>query len=183
MMSMRSRIMISEPDPSAGRTSCSKCVGNGSRSARVEGFTLVELVMVMVLTGILAVYAIPKFVDNKSFNARGFHDETLAALRYAQKSAIAQRRTVCVAFTTTSVSLTVAQNPDVGTCDTPLTGPTSGNAQYVVTASSGVNFTAAPSSFSFNARGQATLSGARQTMQVSGVTSSIRVDRETGYVY
>lgn len=181
MMSMRST--ITDPDPSAAGTCRSNGVGVGSHCARVDGFTLVELVMVMVLTGILAVYAIPKFVDNKSFNARGFHDETLAALRYAQKSAIAQRRTVCVAFTTTSVSLTVAQNPDVGTCDTPMTGPTSGNAQYVVTASNGVNFTAAPSNFSFNARGQATLSSARQTMQVSGVTSSIRVDRETGYVY
>src|SRR5450759_4081551 len=78
--------------------------GSGRR-AHQRGFTLIELIMVMVMLGVLAVFAAPRIFNSGDFYARGFHDETLALLRYAQKSAIAQRRTVCVAFTTTSACL------------------------------------------------------------------------------
>jgi prepilin-type N-terminal cleavage/methylation domain-containing protein len=58
-----------------------------------QGFTLIELIMVIVILGVLAVFAAPRIFNNADFYARGFHDETLALLRYAQKSAVAQRRT------------------------------------------------------------------------------------------
>lgn len=166
----------------ASRTSGMRRQAGGRRVIKARGFTLVELVMVIVLTGILAVVALPKFADNKMFESRGFYDETLAALRYAQKSALAHRRTVCVAFTSTTVSLSVAQTADATTCDATLAGPTTGSAQYVVTARSGVSFTAVPSSFYFTARGRTSIAGASQVMQINNVSQSITVDRETGYV-
>jgi MSHA pilin protein MshC len=54
-----------------------------------QGFTITELVMVMVILGILAAFAIPRFADRAPFEARGYFDETLSASRYAQKVAIA----------------------------------------------------------------------------------------------
>ncbi len=63
-----------------------QCV-HGRRSA--PGFTLIELVVVLLLVAILAAVAIPKFFDKGAFDARGYFDETTAAVRYAQKLAIA----------------------------------------------------------------------------------------------
>jgi len=40
--------------------------------------------MVIVMMGVLAVFAAPRLFDSTDFYARGFHDETMALLRYAQ---------------------------------------------------------------------------------------------------
>jgi MSHA pilin protein MshC len=161
---------------------CGRIVDQSRTPATSSGFTLIELILVLTLTGILAVAVAPKFYDRTTFDSRGFYDEAIAALRYAQKTAIAHRRTVCVAFTSTTVSLSVAQAADATECDVALAGPTTGAAQYIVSARSGVNFTAVPANFAFNARGQASIGGSSQSMQISGAAKTITVDKETGYV-
>ncbi|MDD2759885.1 MAG: prepilin-type N-terminal cleavage/methylation domain-containing protein [Methylomonas sp.] len=54
-----------------------------------RGFTLVELVMTLVILGILSATAMPRFFDFSAFRQRAFFDDTLAAVRYAQKLAVA----------------------------------------------------------------------------------------------
>jgi len=84
---------------------------------RARGFTLVELIMVIVMLGVLAVMALPKMDSIGIFRGASFHDSVVAALRFAQKTATSHRRLVCVAFTPTKVTLTIAlANP--GTCGT-----------------------------------------------------------------
>ena len=91
--------------------------------SQLRGFTLVELIMVLVVIGVLAAAALPRFWDRQVFDSRGFYDETLSALRYAQKSAIAERRTVCVAFTSTTVTLSIAAAAGSSVCGSNLASP------------------------------------------------------------
>ncbi len=160
--------------------------GPKRRSLGQSGFTLIELIMVIVLLGVLAVFAAPRMFNSDDFNARGFHDETLAFLRYAQKTAIAQRRTVCVAFTANSATLNIASAAATTTCNTALRGP-KGDSPGTITAKTGVAYSAAPTDFNFDGLGQPVnasgASVATQTMQVSNAAKSITVETATGYVH
>jgi len=155
------------------------------------GFTLIELIMVIVILGVLAVFAAPRILNTDDFYARGFHDETLGYLRFAQKSAIAQRRTVCVAFgagITGSVTLTIASAAATLNCASAgtLTGP-KGESPVVLNARSGVQYGTLPASFNVDGLGQPLTSAgaaqATQTFQVTGASQSITVETTTGYVH
>jgi len=140
-----------------------------------KGFTLIELIVVMVVMGVLAVIAVPRFADQSAFEARGFHDETLALLRFAQKSAIAQRRNVCVSFAANGANLNIASSPgSAAACDTVLT--------LANTPRGGTGLTATPANFKFFANG-ATDQAADINVSIAGSSDNITVDRTTGYVY
>jgi MSHA pilin protein MshC len=154
------------------------------------GFTLVELIMVIVIAGVLAVYAAPRIFNTQDFYARGFHDETMAYLRFAQKTAIAQRRTVCASFTSNSLTLAVATNEGTANCAaaaSPFVGP-KGEAPPTLTAKGSVTYTTTPAILHFNGLGQPTTNagaalGAVQTLQVNGTGKTISVEAATGYVH
>jgi MSHA pilin protein MshC len=161
--------------------------GRSSGRMGSRGFTLIELIMVIVILGVLAVYAAPRIFNSNDFYARGFHDETLSLLRYAQKVAIAQRRTVCVTFTSTSATLTMAASPSTFDCATAtaLTGP---NGSPTITARSGVtyNTTTPPVSFNFDGLGRP-IDGSGVAMATQNIkidnADDVVVEAATGYVH
>lgn len=142
-----------------------------------SGFTLVELIVVMVVAGILATFAAPRFFDRGGFDSRGFQDQVLAGLRYAQKTAIAQHRFVCVTFSVNGLTLTTGAS---ATCGSNLAGPDGSDPYQVSSAAS--RFAATPANFSFDSRGRPSLA-ATLTINIAGGAVPICVARETGYVY
>jgi MSHA pilin protein MshC len=63
--------------------------------ARASGFTMVELVVVMILIGVLAAIGIPRLLGDKNMEAAVFGDQVVSGLRRAQKIATGHRRVVC----------------------------------------------------------------------------------------
>ena len=92
------------------------------RPARCRGFTLAELVMTIVIIGILIAVTAPRFVSWKGFSSRGSYDEAQAVVRFAQKTAVAWRRTIYVCVSATVISAT--SNSDCTTA--PRNGLVSG---------------------------------------------------------
>lgn len=145
------------------------------RSA-VGGFTLIELIMVIVILGVLAVFAAPRIFNTGDFTQRGFHDETLSLLRFAQKTAIAQRRTVCVTLNPAGVALNIfANNPEIGGCaGAPVLVPP--NAPR-----GGAGLVGAPNAFQFTPLG-GTNQAAAIVITIPNSTV-ITVEADTGYVH
>lgn len=144
-----------------------------------RGFTLIELVTVMIIVGILAVAVVPRFFGTNIFQSRGFADQVQASLRYAQKEAIAQRSNVCVTLAASTITLTIANASGAAVpCTVNLPFPSGGNS---ITAPSGVTLSSSPSAtFNFDALGR---TATAQTISVSGATDNIVVEAETGYVH
>jgi prepilin-type N-terminal cleavage/methylation domain-containing protein len=73
-----------------------------SRPAR--GFTLIELVMVIVIIGALATFALPRALDLTDWRLRAFGDELLAQNQAMQRLALQQRRVVVGTLTGTGAT-------------------------------------------------------------------------------
>lgn len=139
-----------------------------------RGFTLIELIMVLVILGVLAVYAAPRLFNTGDFTARGFHDETLSLLRFAQKTAIAQRRTVCVALNGGGVALTMdTGTPADGGCDAAVPLPN--------TPRGGSGLAGSVAAFQYTPEGR-TDQAAAVTVTIPS-TTTITVEAVTGYVH
>ena len=149
------------------------------------GFTQVELVVALVLVGILAAAAIPRFVGRDAFDSRGFSDQFLAAIQFARQQAVAQRRQVCIAIAANGYGLTRARAPDAACDGTPVLDPVTGAAYVVVApagvAVAGVNSIAVPLTLSFNPLGRPNIGGC---LQISAdINRWLRIEAETGYVH
>ena len=137
--------------------------------------------MTIVIVGILAVVAAPRFVSWKGFSSRGSYDEAQAVVRLAQKTAIAWRRSIFVCVTATVISAT--SNSDCTTA--PVMHPVTG-APLISTATAGVTLSSsAGPSFSFNGLGQPSVP---VTITLTSTIADdparqIVVESETGYVH
>jgi len=151
---------------------------------RQTGFTLVELVMVIVVLGILSAVALPKFFEKNTFAERAFFDDTLSAIRYAQKLAVATGCNVQVSIA--SNSYIISRQGDSSSVSCPggsayslaVPHPGTGAASYSGNES-GVTLSSSVPSFIFNSLGSVS---SNATLTVNG-SRTISVIAETGFVY
>jgi MSHA pilin protein MshC len=140
----------------------------------VRGFTLTEMVIVLAIAGILAAVAMPLF-RQPELEAGWFHEQARSTVRYAQRTAVAQRRCVFVSVAPPQLSLFYG---DTSCAITALAVSDLASGQAVVIAApAGVVLSAAPNPFRFNGLGQPS---AAATITVGAKT--IIVNAETGYV-
>ena len=88
-----------------------------------SGFTLVELVLTLVIIGILAAVVGPRFFDRRVFDERLFFEETVSAVRYAQKLALASGCLTQISLGAGGYHLRRAANCTSGVYSAEVQGP------------------------------------------------------------
>jgi MSHA pilin protein MshC len=146
------------------------------------GYSLVELVVVMVVIGLLAVVAVPRFFGNTVFEERAWRDEVVSALRYARNLAIGSGCPVRVQLNAGSYALT-QQAMLAGHCDMtdsgwPVAVQLPDGETFAGTAPAGVA-TAPTLMVIFDAAGRTNLA-ADQVITIGGGTLTLRAG--SGYV-
>lgn len=143
----------------------------------MRGFTLIELVVVILLMAILMLTAAPRFFARNDFEGPAYAQELASAARYAQKLAVATGCTVQLTVTATSYSLL---QPAIADCTGGFTRPAlhpATGTDFSGTAPTGVTVAGTLGALSFNSRGMPSAAG---SFTVAGRT--VLVTAGSGYV-
>ncbi|MDF1584038.1 MAG: type II secretion system protein [Methyloprofundus sp.] len=148
-----------------------------------SGFTLIELIMVILMLGILSATALPKFFAKDVFAEHVFFSDTLNAIRYAQKLAVTTGCNVQVTISSNSYTLTRQGTPTSTTCsgsayNLAIAHPSSGASTYSGSETN-ITLTSTVSPFYFYPLGTASDD---VILTINGI-KTIHIVAATGLVY
>lgn len=136
-------------------------------TSKEKGFSLIELIAVMVILSVVSITVTARFSDGKAASVQAGRDDLIAALFFAQQTAMA-RNNIQVIVSATNVSVTengmaISLNQDAY----PLSFP--------------ANVTATAATFTYDKLGRVNSAGSI-TLSLDGTSAVITVDG-SGYAY
>jgi len=147
----------------------------GESQSHQQGFTLIELILVIVITAALAVFALPKVLDTTLWRLRSFGDDLTARHQAMLRLALQQRRPIVATITGTGVSWAYAGGASLGALACPATESPciAEGGSRTVTFNSG------------NSGATATSTAASLTVTVAygSYSQAYRVESDTGLIY
>lgn len=147
-----------------------------------RGFTVVELVVVIIIVAVLGAIAMPRFVGNRAFAERGYYEELATSLKFAQKFAVASGCAVRVQIDAAGYEAR-QQQIVAGRCDpNDASWPTPvllADSQALVGTTPGGVLVAPAVTVVFDPLGRTNLGG-NQTINVGPFSLTIQAD--SGYV-
>jgi len=147
-----------------------------------SGFSLFEFIVVIVLLSILSVFALGSLFDQDEFAARGFFDDTVNAVRFAQKLAISTGCEVRVATNASGYQLLQSSTCTASDFVNPVVNPANrGNNYANLNIPSGFNLSPT-TTVTFDALG---IPGSGETFILTDCTTSysFTVSGQTGLVW
>ena len=156
-----------------------------------RGYTMVEMVVVLVLAGILAAIVIPRFGSAMGARDDAWRDALVSGIRFAHKTALSHRRLVCAQVGATNLTLRIATSTTATSCDLDLVVPMGAAGVFATSSNSASGTSVSPAGtpsgmLYFHPDGRTTTDGAgttvaTRTISASGI-SNITVHGETGHV-
>lgn len=179
------------------------------RQQSARGYTMVELIVVMVLIGIIGAVGANRFFSRQTFDQRAFADQAVSMLRYAQKLAIAQHRNIHVRLDGASIALCYEfqcaladqVHSPFGSRSTPQAACGNSDDWFCVAVPRELTVvhdaaTVAPTPLFFDAGGKPHVNsadGTTSTLQLARVAvtirgqdtteATVRIENDTGYVH
>lgn len=147
----------------------------------MRGFTTIELVIVVILIGILAVYAVPRF-DNATYDNADMRLQLVQALRYAQSQSMNNTGADNFTVTVAANGFSVTQNGN------NVSNPYDGSASYIASWSNG---TLSPTgTITFQGNGSPICGNGLNcantnlslNVTIGGHSSRVTLEHTTGYV-
>lgn len=139
------------------------------------GFTLIELILVIVITAALAVFAMPKVVDTTLWRLRSFGDDLQGRHQAMLRLALQQRRPIVETITGSGVNWAYGSGAAIAALPCPATESPciAEGGSRTVTFNSG------------NSGTTATSTGATMTVTVASgsFSQAYRIETDTGLIY
>jgi type II secretory pathway pseudopilin PulG len=138
-----------------------------SQGTSIDGFTLVEAVVLIAILGILGGVAAPRFLSLRELEGARAHRQAIADLRYAQRQAAGSGCPIEVDFDASGYHLRQRSACRTGSFDRELLDPVSNLTPYAVALPEGVALTSSVDPIVLDALGRITRS--------DGTTTSVTI--------
>ncbi|HHT9117583.1 MAG TPA: pilus assembly FimT family protein [Candidatus Hypogeohydataceae bacterium YC38] len=142
---------------------------SSATTRRCGGFTLLELIMVIIIAGIMAAIAVPKFSKVSAIDVSAVARQVQSDIRYTQELAMSKYRRTTITFTEGGSTYTISSSSSE-----TKSLPARSKAKFDSSSSTAFVFT-------FNSLGEP-ITGGDGTLRISagGVYKDITVEARTG---